>query len=83
MQYSFVQMNGQIYLIRPDGTDLKRYTAGGKDNNWLAPGTPDGSALMMSSNVRDGAAMDCYLLVVHERKMEIVAQNPVSAVSRI
>jgi Tol biopolymer transport system component len=67
-------MNGQIYLFRPDGTDLKRYTAG-KDNNWLAPWTHDGSALMMSSNVRDGAAMDCYLLVVHERKMEIVAQN--------
>jgi len=35
MQYSFVQMNGQIYLIRPDGTDLKRCTPGGKDNNWL------------------------------------------------
>ena len=76
-------MNGQIYLARPDGTGLKRYTPGGKDNNWLAPWTHDGSALMMSSNVRDGAAMDCYLLVVHERKMEIVAQNPVSAVSRI
>jgi Tol biopolymer transport system component len=69
-------MNGQIYLVRPDGTDLKRYTAGRKDNNWLAPWTHGGSALRMSSNVRDGAGMDCYLLVVHERKMEMVAQNP-------
>src|SRR5262250_152359 len=69
-------MNGQIYLVRSDGTDLKRYTPGGKDNNWLAPWTHDGSALMLSSNVRDGAAMDCYLLAVPEGRMEMVAQNP-------
>jgi dipeptidyl aminopeptidase/acylaminoacyl peptidase len=68
-------MNSQIYLVRPDGTGLKRYTRGGKDNNWLAPWTHDGSALMMSSNVRDGAAMDSYLLVPDGR-MEMVAQNP-------
>ncbi len=69
-------MNTQIYLIRPDGTDLKRYTRGGKDNNWLASWTHDGSALMMSSNVRDSSAMDSYLLSVPEGKMKMVAQNP-------
>ena len=69
-------MNSQIYLVRPNGTGLKRYTQGGKDNNWLAPWTHDGSALMMSSNVRDGAAMDSYLLAVPDGKMEMVAQNP-------
>lgn len=68
-------MNGQIYLVRPNGTGLKRYTGGGKDNNWLAPWTHDGSALMMSSNARDGAAMDCYLLAVPGGKMELVVQN--------
>jgi dipeptidyl aminopeptidase/acylaminoacyl peptidase len=69
-------MNTQICLVRPDGTALKRYTPGGKDNNWLAPWTHDGSALMMSSNVRDGAAMDSYLLAVPDGKMKMVAQNP-------
>src|SRR6516165_5069522 len=69
-------MNTQIYLVRPDGAGLKRYTRGGKDNNWLAPWTHDGSALMMSANIRDGAAMDCYLLAVPDGKMEMVAQNP-------
>ena len=69
-------MNGQIYLVRPDGTELKRYTQGGKDNNWLSPWTHDGSALMMSSNLRDGAAMDSYLLAVPNGKMEMIAQNP-------
>ena len=69
-------MNTQIYLVRPDGSELKRYTAGGKDNNWLAPWTHDGSALMMSSNVRDTAAMDSYLLAVPDGKMKMVARNP-------
>ena len=69
-------MNSQIYLVRPDGTGLKRYTRGGKDNNWLAPWTHDGSALMMSSNLRDGAAMDSYLLAVPDGNSEMVAQNP-------
>lgn len=69
-------MNTQIYLVHPDGTRLQRYTAGGKDNNWLSAWTHDGSALMMSSNVRDGAAMDSYLVAVPDGKMRMVAQNP-------
>ena len=69
-------MNSQIYLVHPDGTGLKRYTRGGKDNNWLASWTHDGSAVMMSSNVRDGGAMDSYLMAVPDGKMEMVAQNP-------
>ena len=69
-------MNTQIYLVHPDGTGLKRYTPGGKDNNWLASWTHDGSAVMMSSNIRDGAAMDSYLLAVPDGKMRMVAQNP-------
>ncbi len=68
-------MNTQIYLVRPDGTGLKRYTPGGKDNNWLGSWTHDGSALMMSSNIRDGAAMDSYLLAVPDGRMKMVAQN--------
>jgi dipeptidyl aminopeptidase/acylaminoacyl peptidase len=69
-------MNTQIYLVHPDGTGLERYTRGGKENNWLAEWTFDGSALMMSSNVRDSAAMDCYLLSVPGGTMKIVAENP-------
>ncbi len=69
-------MNTQIYLVRPNGTELKRYTRGAKDNNWLATWTYDGSALMMSSNVRDSAAMDSYLLSVSDGQMKMVAQNP-------
>lgn len=31
-------MNTQIYLVRPDGTGLKRYTRGGKTTTGLRPG---------------------------------------------
>ena len=55
-------MNTQIYMVRPRGMDLKRYTPGGKDNNWLGRWSYDGSALMISSNVRDSAAMDSLSL---------------------
>ena len=38
-------MNQQIYLIRPDGTDLQRLTDGGTDNNWIGRWNPtDGTS---------------------------------------
>src|SRR5580693_10547858 len=62
-------MNTQIYLVRPDGSGLKRYSQGGKDNNWLSDWNKAGSALMISSNVRDGAAMDTYLVGLNDAQM--------------
>jgi Tol biopolymer transport system component len=69
-------MNTQIYLVRPDGTALKRYTRGDKDNNWLGPWTYDGSGIMILSNIRDSAAMDSYLLAVPDGTMDLIARNP-------
>ena len=68
-------MNTQIYLVHSDGTGLKRFTPGGKENNWLQGWAHDGSALMMSSNLRDGASMDSYLMDTGG-KMKLVAENP-------
>jgi dipeptidyl aminopeptidase/acylaminoacyl peptidase len=68
-------MNTQIYLLRPDGSGLKRYSQGGKDNNWLSGWTHGGSTLMVSSNVRNGAAMDPYLLGIDGR-MQLVSNSP-------
>ncbi len=45
-------MNEQVYLVRPDGTGLKRLTDGGKENNWLGPWTHDGAVLAIASNRR-------------------------------
>ena len=55
-------MNEQIYLVRPDGSGLRRLTDGDAATNTLAGWTPDGAALRVSSNRRDGAALDPYLL---------------------
>ncbi len=55
-------MNEQIYRSRPDGSDLRRLTDGGAATNTFAGWTPDGGALRVGSNRRDGAALDPYLL---------------------
>jgi dipeptidyl aminopeptidase/acylaminoacyl peptidase len=55
-------LNTQIYLLRPDGTGLRRLTAGGKENNRLDDWTPDGRFVAMTSNRRDPATMDAYLV---------------------
>jgi len=68
-------MNSQIYLIRPDGTGLRRLTDGGKDNNWLGFWTHDGRSLALASNRRDPAAMDAYLVDIESGKLRLVAEN--------
>ena len=43
-------LNSQIYVVRQDGTNLRRLTAGGKENNWLGKWTPDSKSLVIGSN---------------------------------
>jgi dipeptidyl aminopeptidase/acylaminoacyl peptidase len=69
-------MNTQIYMVHPDGTGLKRYSQGGKDNNWLAHWTHSGSALLVSSNIRNGASMDPYLLGTDDGRMQLLSNSP-------
>jgi len=57
-------MNEQVYLVRPDGTGLRRLTAGGKETNRLSGFTHDGRELVLGGNTRDGNAIDAYLLGV-------------------
>jgi dipeptidyl aminopeptidase/acylaminoacyl peptidase len=79
-------LNSQVYVIRPDGTGLRRLTDGGKENNWLVNWTEDGKFLIVSSNRRDAATMDAYLLDPLTGKMEMVAElkgvGEISSVSR-
>ena len=68
-------LNEQIYIVRPDGTGLRRLTDGGKANNFLNGWTPDGRFIAFSSNRRDPSATDSYLLEVATGKSRMVAQN--------
>ena len=67
--------NEQIYIVRPDGSGLKRLTEGGKENNFLGDWTHDGRFLTFSSNRRNPAATDSYLLNVATGEMKMVAEN--------
>jgi dipeptidyl aminopeptidase/acylaminoacyl peptidase len=67
--------NEQVYVSRPDGTELRRLTEGGKENNFLGDWTRDGRYLTFSSNRRDPSATDSYLLDVATGKMRMVAEN--------
>lgn len=67
--------NEQIYIVRPDGTDLQRLTEGGKENNFLGDWTFDSRFLTFSSNRRNPASTDSYLIDVTSREMKMVAEN--------
>lgn len=68
-------LNEQIYVVRPDGTGLRRLTEGGKENNFLGDWTHDGRFLTFSSNRRSPASTDSYLLDLGTGQMKMVAEN--------
>ncbi|MBA3805879.1 MAG: S9 family peptidase [Acidobacteria bacterium] len=67
--------NEQVYVARPDGTELRRLTEGGKENNFLGDWTKDSRYIYFSSNRRNPAATDSYLLDVMNGQMRMVAEN--------
>ncbi|MEJ7862300.1 MAG: S9 family peptidase [Pyrinomonadaceae bacterium] len=68
-------LNEQIYVARPDGSELRRLTEGGKENNFLGDWTFDGKHIFFSSNRRNPASTDSYLLDVKTGEMRMVAEN--------
>ncbi len=69
-------MNAQVYVVRPDGTGMRRLTAGGKDNNWLGDWSHGGDVLTIASNRRSAGSMDVYAYDMQSDALELVAQNP-------
>src|SRR4051812_17343929 len=55
-------MNTQIYIVRPDGSGLRRLTDGGKETNNLGEWTRDGRRLTIGSNRATPSAIDAYLV---------------------
>jgi dipeptidyl aminopeptidase/acylaminoacyl peptidase len=69
-------LNSQVYVVRPDGSGLRRLTDGGKENNWLGEWLEDASRITLASNRRSGDDMDGYLLDAATGKHELVSINP-------
>jgi dipeptidyl aminopeptidase/acylaminoacyl peptidase len=67
--------NEQIYIVRPNGTELRRLTDGGKAGNFLDGWSPDGRFIAFSSNRRDPSARDSYLVDIASGQSRVVAQN--------
>ena len=55
-------LDQQIYLVRPDGSDLRRVTPGGKDNNQIAMWSHDGRTLYVASTRDDPARYDAFAI---------------------
>ena len=67
-------LNEQIYLVRPDGTGLKRITDGGKENNRLSGWS--GKLVRYSSNRRAPEALDAYVYDTEKGESRLIAANP-------
>jgi dipeptidyl aminopeptidase/acylaminoacyl peptidase len=69
-------MNTQVYLVRPDGTSLKRLTDGGKETNRLGGFRHDGRKLVLGSNRRTGTGIDAYIYDVDSGRLDLASENP-------
>ena len=68
-------MNTQIDILRPDGSERIRVTAGDTTNNWLSTWTKDGRFILYSSNVKQDDSMDCFRVCVETGMVEELAAN--------
>ena len=55
-------LNVQVYVMKPDGSGVRRLTAGGQDNNRLAGWTRDGKYVLAASNAKFPAGFDALLI---------------------
>ncbi len=67
-------MNTQAYLVKPDGTGLKRLTDGGKETNRLGPFRHDGKRLVLGSNRRTKTGIDAYVYDVESGRLDLVSE---------
>ncbi len=68
-------MNSQIWLVRPDGSELHRITDGGKENNRLGRWTHDSQRLVVASNRLNPFAVDDFLIDIASGEQKLVVQN--------
>ena len=55
-------LNQQVYVVRPDGTNVRRLTPGGNENNRLLTWSRDGSALYVASSRDDASRLDVFVV---------------------
>ena len=68
-------LNTQIWVMRPDGSDARRLTPGGRENNALHGWTRDGTQLMVDTNKDDPASRHAALIDVASGKWQLLTQG--------
>src|SRR5215471_14429016 len=68
-------MNAQVYVVRADGSGLRRLTDGGKETNNLGAWTHDGRRLTIGSNRASPSAIDAYLVDPATGGRELISGN--------
>jgi dipeptidyl aminopeptidase/acylaminoacyl peptidase len=68
-------LNEQVFVMRPDGTGIRRITEGGKTNNRLGKWTPDSKWLLIGSSRRTPAAIDIWRADVATGELKPVAES--------
>ena len=77
-------LNTQVYLVKPDGTGMRRLTEGGKDNNAVDAWSDDGAHLFIDSSRLDPASRDVFDVDIKTGTLRLVAKNPgVGSVSNV
>jgi len=68
-------LNEQVYIMRPDGSGMRRITEGGKTNNRLGWWMPDSKSLLIGSSRRSAAAIDIWRVDLASGAMNMIAQS--------
>src|SRR3954451_2958738 len=68
-------MNTQVYIVRPDGSGLRRLTDGGKETNNLGEWTRDGREHPIGWTRATPSAIDAYLVDPATGERELVSGN--------
>jgi dipeptidyl aminopeptidase/acylaminoacyl peptidase len=69
-------LNTQLYVVRSDGTGLRRLTDGGQDNNAFNSWSDDGKKIYIDSNRRDPASRDSFVVDLATGRIDLIAKNP-------
>ena len=69
-------LNQQLYLVRSDGTELRRLSAGGAENNRLNRWSRDGRTLYVASNRDDPSSFHVYAVDVASGEWDAVTRQP-------
>jgi Tol biopolymer transport system component len=69
-------LNTQVYVVKADGTGMKRLTSGGQENNSFDAWMHNSRYISIDSNRDNPAARDNFLVDIYSGDTKLLARNP-------